>query len=120
MNRPLDAGYEVIDFDAIQPVACPCGLARRSLKDDPTVPFSLHVTEISQDAKAHYHRGITETYFFLECEPDAVMELDGDLIPVKPHMAIVVRPGTRHRAVGKMRVAIIASPKFDPADEWLD
>jgi hypothetical protein len=35
-------------------------------------------------------------------------------------MAIVIPPGTRHRAVGKIKVAIVASPKFDPADEWFD
>jgi hypothetical protein len=26
----------------------------------------------------------------------------------------------RHRAIGQMKVLIVALPKFDPADEWLD
>ncbi|MCP5111855.1 MAG: cupin, partial [bacterium] len=45
---------------------------------------------------------------------------DGNLVPVKPGMSILIPPGTRHRAVGKMKVLILVLPKFDPADEWLD
>ena len=41
-------------------------------------------------------------------------------IPVRPGMSILIRPGVRHRALGKMTVLIIAIPKFDPADEWFD
>ena len=48
------------------------------------------------------------------------MELDGVIVPVAPQSAIVIHPGTRHRAVGKMKVIIIASPKFDATDEWFD
>ncbi len=85
-----------------------------------SVPYSLHVTEISQDAQVHYHKRLTETYFVLQCEADAAIELDGELLPLKPHLAIVIHPGTRHRAVGKMKVLIVASPKFDSTDEWFD
>ncbi|GIW98205.1 MAG: cupin [Pirellulaceae bacterium] len=113
-------GYDVVDFAQIEAQRCPCGWARRSLMDDSSVPYSLHVTDILEDARTHYHRRITETYFFLECSPEARMELNGKSIPVRPHTAIVIRPGTRHRAVGKMRVVIIASPKFDASDEWFD
>lgn len=113
-------GFEVIDFAAITPLQCPCGVARRALLDSPAVPYSLHVTDISLDAQTHYHRKTTETYLILECEPEAKLELNGQLIAVKPQSAIVIHPGTRHRAVGIMKVAIIASPKFDPHDEWTD
>ena len=47
-------------------------------------------------------------------------ELDGDLIPVHPGMSVLIRPGCRHRAVGRMTVLVISMPKFDPADEWFD
>lgn len=113
-------GHEVIDFASIPGTPCPCGTARRALMNDESVPYSLHLTEIAVDAKPHYHKEITETYFILECKPDAWMELDGKLIPVQPRMAITIRPGTRHRAVGEMKVVIVASPKFDPRDEWFD
>ena len=57
---------------------------------------------------------------FLECGPDAQMQLDGEFRDVKPGLCILIPPGVRHRAIGKMKVVIVASPKFDPGDEWLD
>lgn len=85
-----------------------------------SVPYSLHVTEISENARTHYHKRLTETYFILECDDDAALELNGETLAVRPRQAVVIHPGTRHRAVGKMTVVIVASPKFDPADEWFD
>jgi hypothetical protein len=48
------------------------------------------------------------------------MQLDDDLVPLRPGLCILIRPGVRHRAIGPMKVLIIALPKFDPEDEWLD
>lgn len=112
--------FEIVDFDRLPGVACPCGTARRALMDTPSVPYSFHVTQISENARAHYHQQITETYFILECESDAAIELNGEAVPVQPHTAIVIHPGTRHRAIGKMKVVIVASPKFDASDECFD
>ncbi len=112
--------YRIVDFADVPGVPCPCGTARRAFHDAPDFPATVHVTEISEDAALHYHKQLTETYFFLECGPQAQMQLDGDLVPVRPGMCIVIPPGVRHRAVGKMRVVIFVLPKFDPADEWLD
>jgi len=108
------------DFAEIAGVPCPCGTARRAFAEVPEFPGTVHVTEISENAKRHYHKTLTETYFFLKCEDDAQMELDGELIPVCERQCIVVPPGVRHRAVGRMTVLIIVLPKFDPADEWFD
>ena len=116
----MSASYEITDFGDLEGVPCPCGTARRALMEDESVPYSFHLTEISQEARPHYHKRLTETYFILECKPDACMELDGQLVPIKPHTAITIKPGTRHRAVGEMKVVIVASPKFDPQDEWFD
>jgi len=49
--------------------------------------------------------------------------LDGVLPPVRPGMAVLIRPGTRHRAVvrsGTMTILNVVVPPFDPRDEWLD
>jgi mannose-6-phosphate isomerase-like protein (cupin superfamily) len=86
----------------------------------PEFPGTLHVTEISENAKKHYHKKLTETYYFLECGPDAKMELDDQIIDVQPGTAIVIPPGVRHRALGRMKVLIVVLPEFDPHDEWLD
>lgn len=113
-------GYEIVDFNEIEGVPCPCGSARRAFADVDDMPATVHVTEISSDAKLHYHKQLTETYYFLECGPGARMQLDDQLIDVRPGMSIMIRPGTRHRAIGEMKVLIVVFPKFDPADEWFD
>ena len=116
----MPTGFEIADFSTIPGVPCPCGTARRAFNDVADFPGTVHVTEIAEDAQVHYHKRLTEMYYFLECGPDAQMELNGERIPVKPGMSIMIRPGTRHRAVGKMKVLILVLPKFDPADEWFD
>ena len=117
---PLRPGYEIADFATIPGVPCPCGSAQRAFADVPDFPGTIHRTTISADARRHYHRRLTETYVFLACAPDAVMELDDERIPVHEGMSILIRPGTRHRAIGEMQVLIVCLPKFDPADEWFD
>ncbi|MFN0105322.1 MAG: cupin domain-containing protein [Bryobacteraceae bacterium] len=110
----------VVDFAEMPGVACPCGTARRAFSDVADYPATIHLTEISENAALHYHKRTAETYYFLECGPEARMELDGESIAVKPGMCILIPAGVRHRAVGKMKVLIVALPKFDPADEWLE
>jgi mannose-6-phosphate isomerase-like protein (cupin superfamily) len=113
-------GYEIVDFAKVDGVPCPCGTARRGLAEVQDFPGTIHVTEISADARLHYHRRLTETYYFLECGPDAKMQLDEETIDVRPGMCVMIRPGTRHRALGRMKVLIVVLPKFDPEDEWFD
>lgn len=112
--------YDVVDFADLPGVECPCGVARRAFAEIEDFPGTVHVTDISADSRLHYHKRLTETYFFLECEADAKMQLDDEIIEVRPGMCVLVRPGVRHRAVGKMRVLILVLPKFDPQDEWFD
>lgn len=119
-DSEISAGWEIVDFDALAPQTCPCGVARRAFGEAADFPATLHRTEISAAARTHYHKRLTETYYFLECEPDARMELDGQLVPVRPGTSILIRPGVRHRAVGRMTVLIVVFPKFDPDDEWFD
>lgn len=113
-------GYEIADFASLPGITCPCGTARRAFTEVPDFPGTIHVTEIAQDARLHYHKCLTETYYFLECDPDSRIQLDEDVIDVRPGMCIMIRPGVRHKAIGKMRVLIVVLPKFDPADEWFD
>ena len=120
MNPTPPPRYEIVDFADLPPTPCPCGEARRALTDVADFPGTVHVTEISVDARRHYHRRLTEMYYFLECREDAKMELDEDVIDVTPGMCILIRPGVRHRAVGRMKVLIVVIPKFDPDDEWFD
>ena len=79
---------------------------------------SVHVVDIEQDSRTHYHKRMTEIYVVLEGQGQ--MELDGQMFPVRPLTAIYIRPGCRHRAVGRLRILNIPIPGFDPADEWFD
>ena len=119
-NSTARPRYHVADFSTIRGIPCPCGTARRAFADVEAFPGTLHVTEISEDSRLHYHKHLTETYYFLDCDEDAQMQLDDDVINVLPGTAIVIPPGVRHRAIGRMRVLIVVFPKFDPADEWFD
>lgn len=111
--------YHVVHFDQIPQVPCPCGTSRRAFSDVDDAPGTVHRTEISEDAKPHYHRRMTETYYILDCGPDAKMELDGELVPIQPGSCVLIPPGVVHRALGRMTILNIVVPKFDPADEVL-
>ena len=110
--------YSVVNLDDVTPVACPCGMTRRAFADDPDGIASLHVVDISVDAKTHYHKKLTEIYYVLE--GTGQIELDGDRIDVGPGSAVLIKPGCRHRAIGKMKILNVPVPAFDPEDEWFD
>jgi mannose-6-phosphate isomerase-like protein (cupin superfamily) len=120
MSQLQAARYHVADFSTIPGVPCPCGTARRAFTDVEAFPGTIHVTEIALDAQRHYHRRLTEVYYILECGPDAKMELDEDVLDLRPGLCVLIPPGVRHRALGRMTVLIVALPKFDPEDEWFD
>jgi mannose-6-phosphate isomerase-like protein (cupin superfamily) len=109
--------YEIAHFEDISGVACPCGTSRRAFADSGS-PASVHLVDISIDAQTHYHKHLTETYVILEGEGQ--MELDGKLIPIRPGHTIRINPGCRHRALGQLKIMVIAVPAFDPTDEWFD
>ncbi len=110
----------IVDFETLPGVPCPCGTARRAFADLADYPATIHQTEISTEAKTHYHRKLTETYYILECEPGAKIELDGEQIPIKQGICVLIPPGVRHRAIGKMKILNFVIPKFDPNDEFVD
>lgn len=112
------ANYHLAQLDAIPAVRCPCGHARRAFADLPGAVASLHVVDIEQDSRTHYHQRMTEIYLVLEGE--GYFELDGERVPVKPMSAVYIRPGCRHRAVGRLRIVNLPVPAFDEHDEWFD
>lgn len=111
--------YQVVDFDRIAPVPCPCGEARRAFVERTDFPATIHRTSICGQAKTHFHRRLTETYYVLECDPDAQMQLDDERIPLRPGTCVLIPPLVKHRAIGRMTVLIVVLPKFDPSDEVL-
>ncbi len=112
------ANYEFVQMDDIEAVHCPCGWSRRAFATPDNPVATMHVVDIADDSRAHYHKRLTELYFVLEGEGH--MELDGQLVPVRPMSALLIKPLCRHRAVGKMRILNVPVPAFDPDDEWFD
>ena len=110
--------YMIARFDDIPPVRCPCGFARRAFATPDNPLATMHIVDIQADSRAHYHKRMTEIYFVLEGRGH--MELDGKRVPVIPYTAIFIKPGCRHRAVGRMRIVNVPIPSFDPTDEWFD
>ena len=110
--------YLLTQLDEVPPVRCPCGFARRGFAVPENTLATIHLVDIQADAKTHYHKKMTEIYLILEGE--GVMELDGERIPVKPMSSIMIKPGCRHRLVGKCKIINVPIPAFDPEDEWFD
>jgi mannose-6-phosphate isomerase-like protein (cupin superfamily) len=112
------ANYMIAQLDEIAPTRCPCGFAKRAFAASEENVASLHIVDIQHDSRTHYHKRMTEIYLVLEGEGQ--MELDDQLFPVKPMTAIYIRPGCRHRAIGKLKIVNIPVPSFDESDEWFD
>ena len=111
-----DKRFLVTQLDELPPIDCPCGTARRGFDVPENDLATVHLTHISADAKAHYHKKMTEIYVVLEGE--GFLEADGERIPIKPMTTIMIRPGCVHRAVGNLKIINIPMPPFDPADEF--
>ena len=110
--------YLLTQLDQLPPIPCPCGSARRAFAVPGETVASAHLVDICEDARPHFHHHMTEVYVVLEGEGE--LELDGERLPVKPLTAVYIKPGCRHRAIGKLRVLNLVIPAFDPADEWFD
>jgi mannose-6-phosphate isomerase-like protein (cupin superfamily) len=116
--RANEKKYLVSQLDELPGEPCPCGTTRRGFISPENNVASVHQVDIHEDARTHYHKGMTEIYVVLEGTGE--LELDGDRVPLRPMTSVMIKPGCRHRAVGKLRLLNIAIPKFDPSDEWFD
>lgn len=110
--------YHIESFGEIDRVDCPCGSSQRAFAIPGNDVATVHLVEIRETARVHYHKRLTEFYVILEGEGH--MEIDGERIPVKPLTTIMIRPGCRHRAVGNLKILNFVVPPFEPGDEWFD
>jgi mannose-6-phosphate isomerase-like protein (cupin superfamily) len=110
--------FLITQLDDVPAVPCPCGYARRGFATPDNATATIHLVDITTDARTHYHKKLTEIYLILEGA--GFMELDGERVPVKPMTSIMIKPGCRHRLIGKFKIINIPIPAFDPDDEWFD
>ena len=116
MNDNGKKKYLVADMENILPTPCPCGQARRAFIEPGNDTASFHIVDISENSRPHYHKKMTEIYHVLEGE--GILELDDEILELKPGITVMIKPGCIHRAVGKLKLINIPIPTFDPADEW--
>jgi mannose-6-phosphate isomerase-like protein (cupin superfamily) len=110
--------YMLAQLDEVPATRCPCGWARRAFASPDNQVATLHMVDIQADAQTHYHKKMSEMYLVLE--GTGFIELDGVKHPVRPMSAVFIKPGCRHRAIGKLKILNIPVPAFDSADEWFD
>ena len=99
----------------VQAVPCQCGSSTRIITREDTPVANLHVTHI-MDSEKHYHMGCTEYYYILEGH--GYMELNDDVVELKPGLVVVIEPGTAHRGYGDFKTLIVGIPAWDHSDEF--
>ncbi len=116
-EQPMTAsrGYQVRHLRDATVVPCPCGTSHRIFTRDDTPVANLHVTTIT-DSRKHYHMKATEYYYILD--GTGVMELNDDRVPLEPGTAIIIEPGTAHRATGDITALIVVIPAAEHGDEY--
>jgi mannose-6-phosphate isomerase-like protein (cupin superfamily) len=98
-------------------VPCPCGESTRIFQRADTPVANLHVTHIT-DSTRHYHRSCTEVYYILEGA--GKMELGDDVVDLEPGVAILIEPGTPHRAYGDITTIVFGVPAWEHTDEFFE
>src|SRR5436190_20102382 len=92
-DKPMDTGlqvpFDIVQLPEVSGAPCPCGTSRRAFIRKDNQVCSVHLVEIKQDSQTHYHKGFTQTYYFLEGEGQT--ELNGKLYPAKPGMTLMSR-----------------------------
>ena len=77
--------FSVAQLDELESVPCPCGETRRAFTDLVDAPASMHLVTINSDSRMHYHKTMSEIYLILDGEGH--MEVDDDVIPLRPMTA---------------------------------
>jgi mannose-6-phosphate isomerase-like protein (cupin superfamily) len=112
-------GYLIRQLEEAPTVPCPCGQSTRPLTRADTPACNFHVTFI-KDSVRHYHKECTEVYFVLDgC---GQMELNGDVVDVRPGTVVYIEPGTRHRLWSEDGVStvVFGVPALRAEDEYFD
>ena len=94
-----------------------CGESIRLITCQDTPDFSFHVVHILDGTK-HYHKRAMEVYYVLEGK--GRIELDDDVVDLKPGVIVMIPPGVRHRGYGDFKTVVTGTPAFTPEDEYFD
>ena len=111
--------YEIQRLGDARVIEHPFGMVQEFFGGDGHPDFNIARVTMSDDRK-HYHKRTTEIYYFLS--GTGRMETDGEEHRVEPHTAILIEPGTRHRAKpdmgDKFELLVFSMPAYDKDDEF--
>lgn len=110
--------FHPVQLDELPEDECCCGTVQRAFLEIPDAPASIHYLKVKEEPTSHFHQKTHEIYLILAGEGH--LELDGELVPVKPLSAVLIKPGCRHRAIGPLRIINIPVPKHDSEDFFYD
>ena len=99
---------------------CPCGSVQRAFSEISQGLASLHLVEVKEDSKLHYHKKQTEIYFILSGSGE--IEINKKIKKVFVGDAIFIPAGVVHRPLpgpSKMTLLNFVVPAFNANDEWL-
>lgn len=113
----MEKGYIVRRLEEVPKERSICGFRQRLITKEDFEGANFTFLSV-YEAERHYHKKTTEFYYVLEGE--GILELDGEKVELKPGTLVMIRPGTRHRAEGDVKVLIVGIPPFDPADSFHD
>lgn len=94
-----------------------CGESIRLITRQDTPYLSFHVVHIV-DGVTHYHKRAAEVYYVLE--GTGKLELDDEVVDLKPGVIVLIPPGVRHRGYGDFKTVVTGTPAFTPEDEYFD
>ena len=116
---------EIRSLEAAEPFVTADGSTIREIIGPASFPaqnqsLAEATLEAGQSTQRHYHGRLEEIYFIVEGE--GVMELDGDVAPVRPGDAILIPPGAWHQitanATNRLRLLCCCAPPYSHDDTF--
>ena len=92
----------------IEPWAETCGQIRCMIEEKDGAAGEVHMVDI-EDAKLHVHHKTDEFYYIIDGQ--GRMVLDDESIDVHPGVVVYIPRGTKHKAIGPMRVLTVCIPR---------
>lgn len=117
MTTTTSKSYLVRHIEDAPTVPCPCGQSTRPLTLADTPVCNLHVTFIKDSIK-HYHKECTEVYYILSGH--GTLELNDDVVEVRPGTVVYIEPYTTHRLRSDegVKTIVFGVPAYRPDDEF--
>lgn len=101
------------------PGCCPCGWTWQASAGQAISGTTISWVGITKEGRTRYHKRLAEIDYVQEGR--GRIELNGRGVTLQPHTEVLLLLlRTCHRVVGRLNILNLASPQFDPKDEYFD